>query len=248
MRLNAFLLAAILVVTGISAGQSAPAPTPQDYRGIQVHVPGVFVTPVPNAPFTAMVDIVSHQLLSDGTTQVRTTVNQIARQSSGRIYNERRRLVPIGFEGMPALTSAHIYDPNSRLSIYIEPATHLAREQILKQPLAAPANTVPNAKSPPNPLYKEEDLGTQPLGQLTLRGTRKTRTIPHQASDTGKDVVIVDEYWYSPDLSIYMIIKHNDPRTGEQIIAVSAVRRGEPDAALFTIPANYKLVDETPAN
>jgi hypothetical protein len=26
---------------------------PRDYRGVQVHIPGIFVTPVANAPFTA---------------------------------------------------------------------------------------------------------------------------------------------------------------------------------------------------
>ncbi len=65
-------------------------------------------------------------------------------------------------------------------------------------------------------------------------------------SSTGHDVVIVDEYWYSPDLSIYMIIKHNDPRTGEQIVAVSGVDRHEPNASVFAIPSTYKIVDETP--
>lgn len=65
-------------------------------------------------------------------------------------------------------------------------------------------------------------------------------------SGTGHDIVIVDEYWYSPDLSIYMIIKHNDPRTGEQLVAVSSVDRHEPDASVFAVPSNYKIVDETP--
>jgi hypothetical protein len=65
-------------------------------------------------------------------------------------------------------------------------------------------------------------------------------------SGTGHDIVIVDEYWYSPDLSIYMIIKHNDPRTGEQIVAVSNVVRHEPDPSVFAVPPTYKVVDETP--
>jgi hypothetical protein len=43
-----------------------------------------------------------------------------------------------------------------------------------------------------------------------------------------------------------MIIKHNDPRTGEQIVAVADIDRHEPNASVFTIPASYKIVDETP--
>ena len=91
------------------------------------------------------------------------------------------------------------------------------------------------------------DGRTLPLGGLTLTGIRKSHTIPAAMSGTGKDIVIIDEYWYSPDLSVYMIIKHNDPRTGEQIVAVTDVDRHEPNASVFTIPASYKIVDETPA-
>jgi hypothetical protein len=221
-------------------------PMPNDYRGVQTYIPGIYITPVPNAPFTATVDIISNQKLPDGSTVIRTTVNHIARASSGRIYNERRRLVPTTFKGDPVLLSSHIYDPSSRLSIFVDPFTHLARESVLSRPPAAPANSTPPRTPPNNPYFKQEDLGTQPLGTLTLTGIRKSRTIPSSASGTGQDIVIVDEYWYSPDLSIYMIIKHNDPRTGEQIVAVSSVDRHEPDASRFIVPSGFKVVDETP--
>jgi hypothetical protein len=219
---------------------------PRDYRGVQTYIPGIYVTPVANAPFTATVDIISQEKLPDGSTHIRTTLNHIARSSSGRIHNERRRLVPTSFQGEPFLLSTHIYDPSSRLNIFLDPVTHLARESILARPPAAPVNSVPARGPVNNPLFKQEEIGTQPLGTLTLTGIRKSRTIPADQSGTGQVVVVVDEYWYSPDLSIYMIIKHNDPRTGEQIVAVSSVDRHEPDASLFAVPANFKVVDENP--
>ena len=42
-----------------------------------------------------------------------------------------------------------------------------------------------------------------------------------------------------------MMIRHNDPRTGEQMVAVSKVERTEPAAEMFAVPAEYKVVDET---
>jgi hypothetical protein len=219
---------------------------PRDYRGVQTIVPGIFVTPVPNAPFSATVEILSHEILPDGSTHTSTTTAHISRASSGRIYNERRQLVPATYKGEPELLSAHIYDPSSRLSIFYNPYERLARETILAEPPKAPANAVPSLAPINNPYFKQEDIGTQPLGGLTLTGIRKSQTIPATMSGTGHDIVIVDEYWYSPDLSIYMIIKHNDPRTGEQLVAVSSVERREPDASVFAVPANYKVVDETP--
>ena len=247
------LASALLLMTfAFAQAQMSPAPQPQQtplpppYRGVDVHIPGIYVTPVPNAPFTAKVQIVSQQQLPDGSVQIRKTINHIARQSSGRIYNERRQLVPPTFQAEPRLLSAHIYDPNTRLSTFLNPITHIAEDSTLKRPPAAPANSVPPRIAQQNPLLKEEDLGEQPLGPVTLKGIRRSRTVPAAASGTGKDIVIVDEYWYSPDLSIYMIIKHNDPRTGEQIVAVSEVERGEPDGLQFAVPATYKRVDVTP--
>ncbi len=87
----------------------------------------------------------------------------------------------------------------------------------------------------------------QTLDSTQLRGTRKVWTVPAPASGTGKPVTITDEYWFSPDLSIYLILKHEDPRTGEQIVAVQSVSRSEPDAALFQVPSAFRIVDETPA-
>ena len=79
-----------------------------------------------------------------------------------------------------------------------------------------------------------------------LRGTKKVWTVPAAASGTGKTVEIVDQYWYSPDLSVYLIMQHDDPRTGEQIVAVKDVNRAAPDESLFSVPSRYRVVDETP--
>jgi hypothetical protein len=45
---------------------------------------------------------------------------------------------------------------------------------------------------------------------------------------------------------VYLIVKHDDPRTGEQIVAVTHIDRHEPPRERFEVPAGYKIVDETP--
>jgi hypothetical protein len=238
------LLCAALPLAAFSQSDNMP----RDYRGVEIRIPGIFVTPVPNAPFSAKVDIVSQEKLPDGSLNIRTSTAHVARQSSGRIYNELRALVPSSFKGDPPLLSAHIYDPTTHLNIFLNPNTRLARESIFQRPPAPPPNSVPGRIADPsvNPSVKEEDLGMQSIGTTLLRGIRKSRSVPADQSGTGKQIVIVDEYWYSPDLSIYLIIKHNDPRTGEQIVAVSEIDRHEPDASLFAVPTKYKVVDENP--
>jgi hypothetical protein len=243
LRAAAILLTALCAPTLFA---QIPQPMPRDYRSPQVHIDGVWVTPVPNAPFTATVQIVSHNKLPDGTEHVVKTENQIARSSSGRIRNERRQLVPLTWGSQPRLLSTHIYDPASRVNIYTDTATRIARQTILPQPPVTPAAQASPAQQRKDPAITETSLGEQALDGVQLTGIRKTRVIPPERSGTGDAITITDDYWYSPALSIYLIIKHNDPRTGEQLVAVTHIALGEPDATLMRIPDDYKLVDETP--
>ncbi len=240
-------LISLLAISGLFA-QEPSADYPPDYRGVQTHIPGVFVTPVPNAPFSGTVEILSKEILPDGSVYTRRTVNHIARNSAGVIYNERRRLVPPAFQGEPFLLSAHIYDPQTRLNTFFDPRTRVARQSIHSPPLP-PANSTPAASvAPPNARkVSTEDLGNESIAGLPLHGTRKVLTVPAALSGTGREVTITDDYWYSEDLKVYLVVKHNDPRTGEQFVGIIKVERCEPDPATFQIPSGYKIVDETPA-
>lgn len=242
------LLACLLPGTALHAQQS-PAPHPPDYPGVRIRIPGVFVTPVPGAPFSGTVQILSKESLPNGSVYTRQTLNHIARSSSGEIYNERRRLVPPGFQGEPMILSAHIFDPQTRLSTFLETETHIARQMVLPAPPQAPANTTPSTATAPSDVQNSttQDLGTETVAGLVLHGTRKSRVVPAALSGTGRDVTITDDYWYSDDLKIYLVLKHHDPRTGEQIVGITEVKREEPPASTFQIPSSYKIVDETPA-
>jgi hypothetical protein len=118
-------LLCLLLMTGLH-GQQAVEPHPPDYKGVQTHIPGVFVTPVAGAPFSGTVEILSRQSMPDGSIYTRRTINHIARNSAGVIYNERRKLVPPEFQGEPIILSWHIYDPQTRQSTFLVPQTRIA--------------------------------------------------------------------------------------------------------------------------
>jgi hypothetical protein len=228
-----FLIMAIAAHAQQPIAQLPSTPHPPDYPGVRVHIPGVFVTPVPGAPFSG--------------TLTRRTINYIARNSAGVIHNERRRLQASSSEDEPTLLSSHIFDPATRLSTFLNPDTHVARQMVLPKPPEAPENSTPETAIAPENAQnlQTKDLGTQTVAGLILKGTRKERTVPAAYSGTGKDVIITDDYWYSEDLKVYLVLKHNDPRTGEQIVGIVKSERKEPDTALFQIPVGYKVVDET---
>lgn len=248
-QLRLCLVATLLCTLQVIGAHAQEAPHPPDYPGVAVHIPGVFVTPIPGAPFSGTVEIISKELLPDGSTRTRQTVNHIARNSAGVIYNERRQLVAPAYQGEPRLLSSHIYDPQTRLSTFLEPRTRLARQVVLKQAPRNVENSAPQTLMPSvrRPNLTITDLGTETVSGLQLHGTRKERIVPANLSGTGKEITITDEYWLSVELNLYLIVRHNDPRTGEQTVGIVDVKRSEPDPATFEIPATYKIVDETPA-
>jgi hypothetical protein len=231
LLLSTLLIAGVLV----SPAQQADSEQPPSYRGTYTHVGGVFVTPVAGAPFSATVEIKSEVSLPDGSVVTKHTINQIARDSSGRIRNERRSLVPESFQGNPMLLEVHIFDPETRLNTFYEPATRIARQRVLP--------TLPRSG---HRSAKMEDLGVNTVQGYAAKGSRSTFTLPAQVSSTGKPVEVTDDYWYSEDLHIDLLIRHTDPRSGVQTVQLTSINRDEPPPALFEVPAGYKTVDVTP--
>jgi hypothetical protein len=88
-----------------------------------------------------------------------------------------------------------------------------------------------------------EDLGTQTMESVQVTGVRTTRTI--SAGEIGNDrpITIVTEVWTSPDLKAIVYSKRSDPRMGEQTFQLTNIVRSEPDASLFTVPPDFKIVE-----
>ena len=90
---------------------------------------------------------------------------------------------------------------------------------------------------------KAEDLGSQSMEGLLVNGTRTTRTIPAGQIGNDRPLNIVTEVWTSPDLKTIVSSKRSDPRMGEQTFHLTNVSRGEPDASLFSVPPDFKVVE-----
>jgi hypothetical protein len=206
---------------------------------------GVFVTPIPNVPLLAVVNTQSSEILPDGTTLNRKTLSAIARDGHGRIFNERRPLIPVSETATPPILSIHVYDPQTRTNTFIDPQQHVAWQSTLNRPPSAvppEVGSIPLAGSTPaSPYIKEEDLGTRRMEGVDVHGIRDTQTIPAETNG-GKEITVVDEYWYSEDLRLNMLAVHKDPRTGDQTTTVTQVSRGEPDPAIFEVPSGYKVI------
>jgi hypothetical protein len=94
----------------------------------------------------------------------------------------------------------------------------------------------------PNPV-RTENLGEQMILGYRTFGTRVITTL--QPGETGNDapIDIVSEQWFSPELGLVMRSLHRDPWGGEFTTTVASVRRGEQPSQLFSVPADYTLID-----
>jgi hypothetical protein len=91
---------------------------------------------------------------------------------------------------------------------------------------------------------RTEELGTQNIEGVDAEGTRTITTIPAGAIGNERPIEITYERWYSRDLQMVVMSKHNDPRFGEQTYRLTNIVRTEPDPSLFTLPNGYKLITE----
>ena len=206
---------------------------------------GIFVTPIPNAPFSGTVRVERTDVRPNGTTIQFWSQRLIARDNAGRIYNEYRPLVPMAVSTIPPATSIHLYDPQNRMSEYLYPLRKTYQMSILNRPPST--DTLDDFASPtsaaaqPSDFTRKEDLGNRTIAGVSTHGVRMTQVLPAAQSGTGQDVVVTNEYWYAEALRLNLLTTHGDSRTGSVTITVTDINRAEPNATLFGVPTDYTM-------
>ena len=95
-----------------------------------------------------------------------------------------------------------------------------------------------------NDYSKSESLGTKSFEGIEAEGNRTVVTIPAGKIGNERPIEITTERWYSKELDLTVYSRHYDPRFGEQTYRLINISRSEPDATLFTVPSDYKIVSE----
>jgi hypothetical protein len=129
---------------------------------------GIFVTPVPNAPFVAVVKLEQTRFDPDGTIVKLKTNRAIARDSQGRIYKDSRRLQLASESNAPPMIMIDLFDPQTQTYTFIYPQYRTFWRGTLVRPPSLLAREFfygwPTRNGlPVNDSAKEEDLGTQTI-------------------------------------------------------------------------------------
>jgi len=228
--------------------------------------------PVQGAPYSATITNQSAQTLADGNRIEQTSTGTIARDSQGRTRQDTA-LPPIGnLSAANAPHIVFLEDPVAQVSYTLNLTDKTAQKlPVLPFPPGGPgpaggANTffiqmgrgagIPGPLPPPAALAMQkgiainepgqaatEDLGSQTMEGVFVKGVRTTRTIPAGQIGNAQPISIVTEVWTSPDLKTIVYSKRSDPRMGEQTFRLTNIVLGEPDASTFSIPADFKIID-----
>jgi hypothetical protein len=91
---------------------------------------------------------------------------------------------------------------------------------------------------------KTESLGKRGIDGVEAEGSRSTITIPAGEVGNEREIQIVTERWYSPELQTVVLSTHSDPRIGETKYMLTNLQRGEPHASLFQAPSDYTTVSD----
>src|SRR5277367_5352716 len=97
-----------------SPADALHAPDGNSYQQIV----NIFISPLANSPFAATVSASVVRELNDGTTITLVNHRLVIRDSKGRIYQERRRLVPPEGNQTSAITRIEISDPAEHIKYF----------------------------------------------------------------------------------------------------------------------------------
>jgi hypothetical protein len=238
-------MVALMLALLAQPSQPSQGPAHAPDGGTRQILTSIFVPPLPNVPFTANVDTEWTQMLEDGSTRVIKNHRLIARDGLGRVFQERRTFGPDGSPMQSQLTSTELSEPATHTIAFCNARTHMCELRFYGAMTSAPLQPAGPSANGSNSLVRE-NLGTQTINGLELIGTRETQTISSALAGSGRPLVVVKEFWYSQRLGVNVLTKRVDPRSGTELFTVTDIRQSEPDARLFTMPADARVVDLRP--
>ena len=245
--LRKVLLQGLLLVSGLTGTLAASA-------GMLVEEPPM----IAGAPFSGVVNVQSTTNFADGNRIVRTNTARYFRDGQGRTRTERQgsSVQGIPMAGGPIIT---ISDPVKEQRINLLPARKMAT--VFKLPAGGAFSQTPVAPCSDNATpfallgmgmaigasqLTEASTSTTALGQKSINGVNTTgcrivKTIPVGLLGNEKPITNTIEQWVSTDLGMIVQLSETSSIGGNVTVSLEQVVLSEPDASLFTTPANYTV-------
>jgi hypothetical protein len=254
MKVRTFLLAvgALSCGTFVAAQeQNVPAVVRANDGGVTGPMQSIFVPPKAGAPFSLTLATEWIRTMSNGGTFTLANERKIARDASGRIYQERWILVPKGGSLKSHMNVFQILDPEMHTWYNCDTASKVC--ELLKyryttedtyQPAVGTTGPLPDGKGS----RLHEDLGAGSVEGVETHGYRETLTLNPGVMGNDKPLVTTREFWWSPELALNLMSVVDSPEAGKQVFTVKSLTTSPPEPGLFVVPDEYKIVDRRENN
>jgi hypothetical protein len=242
-RLLPLLVSACFIATNLLArAQSTDDVLHAPDGNAQERIISIFIPPLTNAPFQATVTAEWTKHLPDGSSTVVKNHRLVVRDGQGRIYQERRTLVPEGSSRESQVFRIEISSPVNHTKYFCNPTLTQCELRSYDVPVTEPIIPVGEIANGTRYLSRAS-LGTKTIEGLEAVGTRETITIQTGVIGNTAPVDSTKEFWYSPKLGLNMQVLRLDPLHGDQLFNVTNLSLAEPDSRLFVLPAGCKVLD-----
>jgi hypothetical protein len=88
-------------------------------------------------------------------------------------------------------------------------------------------------------------LGTKTIDGVSATGSRTTRTINPGTMGNDRAIVFISDTWTSTDLKVAVLTETDDGQAGHVTTKLANIVRSEPSPALFQIPPDYTVKENT---
>jgi hypothetical protein len=253
LLLTGLYVCPIVVVAQGQKPDQAPLKGAQSFHtedgGVNETMESIVVSAKTQAPFTLMLDTEWARPLGDGGSITAVNRRRIARDAAGRIYQERWFLVPKNGDIESQMTTIQIADANA-LTLYncffFGPKKNVC-ELLDYSPNSPAVNTAEKdlaGELPENRgSYSHKFLGKQLISGVETIGVKDSTIYNPGVFGNDRQMTVEREVWYSPQLDLNLLSVRSDPRTGKQTFTANPVVMGDPDMALFELPAGFSVLD-----
>jgi hypothetical protein len=210
---------------------------------------------VTDAPYFADIISTYDQTLPSGERLHSEMRSRIYRDTQGRTRREIEQISPTtGQKLVPVIIS----DPISNTVTILDPRTMTAhiRDGSISAPPKQAVRSTPESVTPPpvtssvavepaasTAEAKAEELGTQVIEGLAVKGTKITTPLDSAAGGDKQPRTLVTSTWVSEELHIEVLTEIEDVQENHRTIRLVNIVRTEPEAGLFEIPSGYAVVD-----
>jgi hypothetical protein len=216
--------------------------------GVSEVLQSIYIPPLLNAPFSAIVHTEWTRPMSGGGNFTFVNQRQVARDSHGRIYEERWLLAPKGSEDKSRMNVIQIADPNAH-TLYNCFTLQTPHRCVLEKFAEAAVKSYKPAVSQSGPLPNNtgarvhEDLGTRTISGIETVGTRDTSNLDAGIMGSDQPFSTWREFWQAPRIGVNLYSEVADPSVGKQVFTLTEVSLAEPDPKLFELPEGFEVVD-----